>query len=165
MLCNNSAPPASSRFATLATRRVDCLGTQYMALQLGSMFMIVVFVFGVPFFWLVSLFRVRKSLHRTGPEGQPTMAAQEFDFLIGAYKPKFYLVSARSVASVLRRALVRACVCLRPSFSCAPHACFASHRSGRLQKCGGRSACNNHRHPTLAAEEAAAHDAICRPRP
>ena len=76
-----------------------------MALQLGSMFMIVVFVFGVPFFWLVSLLRVRESLHRTGPEGEPTMAAQNFDFLIGAYKPKFYLVSARSTTCAPRRAL------------------------------------------------------------
>ena len=84
-----------------------------MELQTGSFIMIVVFVFGVPFFWLVSLLRVRESLHRTGPEGEPTMAAQNFDFLIGAYKPKYYLVSARAAASAPRRARMCARMCLR----------------------------------------------------
>ena len=84
-----------------------------MALRLGSVFMIVVFVIGVPFFWLVSLLRVRESLHRTGPEGEPTMAAQNFDFLIGAYKPKFYLVSARSASGPPPPHLTaRSCVCV-----------------------------------------------------
>ena len=127
-----SQPPTSSRFASLAarnaTRRIDCLGTQFLALRLGSVFMIVVFVIGVPFFWLVSLLRVRESLHRTGPEGEPTMAAQNFDFLIGGYKPKYYLVSARAAASAPRRArmCVRACA-LGSNFLCAPRVlCFAS---------------------------------------
>ena len=92
-----------------------------MALRLGSVFMIVVFVIGVPFFWLVRLLRVRESLHRTGPEGEPTMAAQNFDFLIGGYKPKYYLVSTRAAASAPRR--VRMCVgafSFGSNFLCAP---------------------------------------------
>ena len=66
--------------------------------------MIVGFVFGLPFFWLLSLLRNRDELHRRGPEGEPTLAAQNFDFLIGNYKPKFYLYEIaemwRKVAAV-----------------------------------------------------------------
>ena len=77
--------------ASRPTRRVDCLSDQYFVLKVCSLCMIVGFVFGLPFFWLLLLLRNRKELHRKGPEGEPTLAAQNFDFLIGNYKPKFYL--------------------------------------------------------------------------
>ena len=43
-----------SESLTTETRRIDCLSTQYTTLRLASALVIVLFVFGVPFFWLVS---------------------------------------------------------------------------------------------------------------
>ena len=40
------------------------------------MVMIVGFVFGLPFFWLVSLLKNRDIIHRRGPEGELGLVAQ-----------------------------------------------------------------------------------------
>ena len=69
-----------------ADTRVDCATDSYKVIQLVGWFMGVCWVFGVPFYWLVSLLTNKEAIQTTGEGGQATMAAQRFAFLVGAYK-------------------------------------------------------------------------------
>ena len=57
--------------------RIDCHSTSYSVLLLAAVVMAVLFVFGLPFFWLVTLVRHREDCLKTGEDGQPSLAAQQ----------------------------------------------------------------------------------------
>ena len=61
-----------------ADTRVDCAADSYMVIQLVGWFMGVCWVFGVPFYWLVSLLTNKEAIQTTGEGGQATVAAQRF---------------------------------------------------------------------------------------
>lgn len=69
-----------------ADTRVDCASESYQAIELVGWLMGVCWVFGVPFYWLVSLMKNKEAIQTTGRGGQATMAAQRYNFLVGAYK-------------------------------------------------------------------------------
>ena len=74
-----------------ADTRIDCNGATYTLIFYEAVFMSTVFVVGVPMFWLWSLRKYRDDIQAVGPDGEASVAAQQFSFLIGAYKPEFYL--------------------------------------------------------------------------
>ena len=71
--------------------RVDCHSGEYTVLFGCAMGMGAVWVFGIPCYWLYSLRKHSDSIHKVGEQGQPSMVAQQFAFLISAYKPEYYL--------------------------------------------------------------------------
>ena len=61
-----------------ADTRVDCAADSYMMIQLVGWVMGLCWVFGVPFYWLVSLMKNKEAIQTTGEGGQATMVAQRF---------------------------------------------------------------------------------------
>ena len=53
--------------------RVDCLSDSYTVLQMGGLAAGVLWVFGVPMWWLITLIRASEEIHHTGDEGQTSM--------------------------------------------------------------------------------------------
>ena len=96
--------------------RINCHSTSYSVLLLAAVVMAVLFVFGLPFFWLVTLVRHREDCLKTGEDGQPSLAAQQYAFLIGSYRPKYYLWEVaemwRKVPS-LKYNVMTLCPCVR----------------------------------------------------
>ena len=58
--------------------RVDCAADSYTMIQMVGWLMGVCWVFGVPFYWLVSLLTNKEAIQTTGEGGQATVAAQRF---------------------------------------------------------------------------------------
>ena len=58
--------------------RVDCAADSYTVIQMVGWLMGACWVFGVPFYWLVSLLTNKEAIQTTGEGGQATVAAQRF---------------------------------------------------------------------------------------
>ena len=58
--------------------RVDCAADSYTVIQMVGWLMGACWVFGVPFYWLVSLLKNKEAIQTTGEGGQATVAAQRF---------------------------------------------------------------------------------------
>ena len=74
-----------------ADTRISCLSGEFSALRACAAAMLVVFVVGLPLFWLVSLVRSRDEIKAEEPSGEASMKAQQFAFLVAAYKGDYYL--------------------------------------------------------------------------
>ena len=68
-----------------ADTRIDCNSSTYSMIFYEAVFMAVVFVLGVPGFWLWSLRNHRADIQQTGDDGEVSVAAQQFSFLVGAF--------------------------------------------------------------------------------
>jgi len=68
-----------------ADTRIDCNSSTYSVIFYEAVFMAVVFVLGVPGFWLWSLRKHRADIQQTGDDGEVSVAAQQFSFLVGAF--------------------------------------------------------------------------------
>ena len=68
-----------------ADTRIDCNSSTYSMIFYEAVFMAVVFVLGVPGFWLCSLRNHRADIQQTGDDGEVSVAAQQFSFLVGAF--------------------------------------------------------------------------------
>ena len=62
---------------------IDCNSWQYSMIYYEAALMIVIFVLGVPGFWLWSLHKHRADIQQTGDNGEVSVAAQQFSFLVG----------------------------------------------------------------------------------
>ena len=71
--------------------RVDCNSDGYSVLLVGAIAAGVMWVFAVPLVWLVTLMRSQDDIMRTGDDGQASLAAQQYSFLIGSYTSDYYL--------------------------------------------------------------------------
>ena len=78
--------------------RIDCNSSTYSIIFCEAVFMAVVFVLGVPVFWLWSLRKHRADIQQTGDDGEVSVAAQQFSFLVGAYQPEYYLWEVAELA-------------------------------------------------------------------
>ena len=58
--------------------RVDCAADSYTVIQMVGWLMGACWVFGVPFYWLVSLLTNKEAIQTTGEGGQATVAARRF---------------------------------------------------------------------------------------
>ena len=58
--------------------RVDCAADSYTVIQMVGWLMGACWVFGVPFYWLVSLLTNKEAIQTTGEGGQATVAAKRF---------------------------------------------------------------------------------------
>ena len=97
-----------------ADTRVDCATDSYKVIQLVGWFMGLCWVFGVPFYWLVSLLTNKEAIQTTGEGGQATMAAQRF------VRPSLHTTQCVDRAPTHQSPTVH-CVILLPAFrSCPP---------------------------------------------
>ena len=96
-----------------ADTRVDCATDSYRVIQLVGWFMGVCWVFGVPFYWLVSLLTNKEAIQTTGEGGQATMAAQRF------VRPSLQTTQCVDRAPTHQSLTVR-CVILVPAFRSRP---------------------------------------------
>ena len=68
-----------------ADTRIDCNSSTYSMIFYEAVFMAVVFVLGVPGFWLWSMRKHRADIQQTGDDGEVSVAAQQFSFLVGTF--------------------------------------------------------------------------------
>ena len=63
--------------------RIDCNSDGYTVLRLGAVAAAVIWLFGVPLWWLVTLIRNKDAILRTGDDGEISIMAERFSFLVG----------------------------------------------------------------------------------
>ena len=66
--------------------RITCESDEYEVLYGAGAVVGVLFVFGLPFFWLVQMLR-----HQTEMKKGRSIMAKHYGFLVGSYKPEFYM--------------------------------------------------------------------------
>ena len=95
--------------------RVDCAADSYTVIQMVGWLMGACWVFGVPFYWLVSLLTNKEAIQTTGEGGQTTMAAQRY------VRPSLQTTQCVDRAPTHQSLTVR-CVILVPAFRSRPPA-------------------------------------------
>ena len=103
--------------------RVDCAADSYTVIQMVGWLMGACWVFGVPFYWLLSLLTNREAIQTTGEDGQATVAARRFVSPI-------LQTSQRVDRAPTHRSCIMRCV-----IWCMPFA--PAHPPARLQRCVG----------------------------
>ena len=92
-----------------ADTRIDCNSPAYTPIWYEAAVMVVVFIVGVPLYWLHSLHKHRADIQAVGEDGEASVAAQQFSFLVGAYKPEYYMWE---VAEMWRKVILTGLVSL-----------------------------------------------------